>query len=72
MYSEIITLVLFQVSKVLEEFDIEERPMFEWEAQCPNVTVRQHTVGGLRAEKKVNYTHIVTGWNKFSLHSLKH
>ena len=42
-----------QVSRTLEDFDVEERPMSQLQAQCPNVTVIQNTVSRLDSQKQV-------------------
>ena len=43
----------FQISKVIEDFDVEEKPTVYLEQLCKNVTVLQSEVVGLDTDKKV-------------------
>jgi hypothetical protein len=51
-----ILLIAHQVTKTLEEFDVEERPMFELGVTCPNVVVKHQQVAALNCEEKVDIT----------------
>lgn len=42
-----------QISKTLEEFDIEEKPYTEIEIDCPNVEVLHKSISSLDAEKQI-------------------
>lgn len=41
-----------KVTQRLDDFDVEERPMFELKAFCPNVVVDQQVVEAIDTEKK--------------------
>ena len=59
-------VVLFmQISRRLEDFDVVERPAFEFNAHCPNVIVKQQTVASVDCKLKVFITII---W--YALHSV--
>ena len=53
----------WQVTRALENFEVEERPMFEFKAECPSVTVILTTASSLDAKQKVNNC----VWNTLSI-----
>ena len=53
----------FKVSKVLEDFDVQEKHISLFEEKCPNVDVLQTAVTELDPNKKVSCNRCISGSN---------